>query len=125
MLNNFALFINIFASIATTIYITMLVKGEVMELNKNIYELRKKKGFSQEQLAENLNVSRQTISNWKLGETFPNPKQLLLLSKALEVSTDNLLGNDIAFKDNSKKPIYLGSIFVCGSLTGIWAFTAN
>ena len=80
-----------------------------MELSKNIYNLRKKNGFSQEYLAEKLNVSRQTISNWELGETALNPEQLLLLSKALEVSTDNLLGNDMTFKDNNKKPFYLGS----------------
>ena len=73
----------------------MLVKGDFMELSKNIYNLRKKNVFSQEYLAEKLNVSRQTISNWELGETSPNPEQLLLLSKTLEVSTDNLLGNDI------------------------------
>ena len=96
-----------------------------MELSKNIYNLRKKNVFSQEYLAEKLNVSRQTISNWELGETSPNPEQLLLLSKTLEVSTDNLLGNDITFRDNSKKPIYLGLMLVCGSLAGIWAFTAN
>lgn len=96
-----------------------------MELSKNIYNLRKKNGFSQEYLAEKLNVSRQTISNWELGETSPNPEQLLLLSKTLEVSTDNLLDNDITFRDNNKKPIYLGSMLVCDSLAGIWAFTAN
>mgnify|MGYP004500911777 FL=1 len=106
MLNNFATFINIFASNANTIYITMLVKGDFMELSKNIYNLRKKKGFSQEYLAEKLNVSRQTISNWELGETTPNPEQLLLLSKTLEVSTDNLLDNDTIFKSSNKKPIY-------------------
>lgn len=125
MLNSFAHFIKLFASNTNLIYITMLVKGVIMELSKNIYNLRKKNGFSQEYLAEKLNVSRQTISNWELGETSPNPEQLLLLSKTLEVSTDNLLGNDITFRDNSKKSIYLGSMLVCGSLAGIWAFTAN
>lgn len=59
-----------------------------MELNKNIYNLRKEKGFSQEYMAEQINVSRQTISNWELGETSPNPEQLLLLSKVLETSVE-------------------------------------
>lgn len=76
-----------------------------MELNKNIYNLRKEKGFSQEYMAEQINVSRQTISNWELGETSPNPEQLLLLSKVLETSVDNLLGNDMIFKDKMKKTI--------------------
>ena len=98
-----------------------------MELNKNIYNLRKAKGFSQEYMAEQINVSRQTISNWELGETSPNPEQLLLLSKILETSVDNLLGNKTMFKDNTDKYnyIYIGSTMICGSIAGIWAFTAN
>ena len=66
-----------------------------MGLNKNIYNLRKERGFSQEYMAEKINVSRQAISNWELGETSPNPEQLKLLSKALNVSVDELLNNDI------------------------------
>ena len=61
-----------------------------MELGKNINALRKEKGFSQENLAEKVNVTRQTISNWELGETSPNPEQLILLSKALDKSIDEL-----------------------------------
>lgn len=38
-----------------------------MELGKNISTLRKEKGLSQEKLAEKVNVTRQTISNWELG----------------------------------------------------------
>ncbi len=65
-----------------------------MELGKNIYALRKEKGFSQEKLAEKVNVTRQTISNWESGETSPNPEQLILLSGALNKSIDELVGND-------------------------------
>ena len=49
-----------------------------MQLGNNIQTLRKKKGLSQEKLAEKINVTRQTISNWELGETAPNPEQLML-----------------------------------------------
>ena len=70
-----------------------------MKLNKNILSLRKKNNFSQEQLAEKIDVSRQTISNWELGETSPNPEQLLALSKTLKVSVDELLGNDTKYKN--------------------------
>ena len=66
-----------------------------MKLGKKILELRKKKGLSQEQLGEKVNVTRQTISNWELQETAPNPDQLKLLSKALNISIDELLDNDI------------------------------
>ena len=64
-----------------------------MQLGNNIYILRKEKGLSQEKLAEKINVTRQTISNWELGETSPNPEQLILLSKALKRSIDELVGN--------------------------------
>ena len=64
-------------------------------LGENILKLRKKSGLSQEQLGEKVNVTRQTISNWELNETAPNPEQLKLLSKALNVSIDELLDNDI------------------------------
>ncbi len=64
-------------------------------LGDKISKLRKKQGLSQEQLGEQVNVTRQTISNWELNETTPNPKQLKLLSKALNVSIDELLDNEI------------------------------
>lgn len=63
-------------------------------LGEKIFDLRKKRGLSQEQLGEKINVTRQTISNWELGETSPNPEQLKLLSKVLNVSIDELLDND-------------------------------
>ena len=66
-----------------------------MALGQNILELRKKQGLSQEQLGEKIDVTRQTISNWELGETQPNPEQLKLLSKTLNISIDELLDNDL------------------------------
>ena len=66
-----------------------------MTLGQKILDLRKKSGLSQEELGEEVNVTRQTISNWELDETTPNPNQLKLLSKALNVSVDELIGNDI------------------------------
>ena len=62
------------------------------------------------------NVTRQTIFNWELDETAPNPEQLKLLSKALQVSIDILVDNDIV-ANNSNKTIYniakfIGIIFL-------------
>ena len=65
-----------------------------MELGKQIYELRKKANLSQEQLAEKVGVSRQTISKWELGETAPDIKQAQVLSQVFGVSLDELTGND-------------------------------
>lgn len=66
-----------------------------MSLGDKILELRKKSGLSQEQLGEKVNVTRQTISNWELGETAPNPEQLKLISSTLNISIDELLDNNI------------------------------
>lgn len=66
-----------------------------MSLGNKILELRKKNGFSQEQLGEKVDVTRQTISNWELGETTPNPEQLKRLSHVLNISIDELLDNNV------------------------------
>lgn len=72
------------------------MKGVIqMKLGEKVLKLRKKINISQEQLGEQVGVTRQTISNWELGETSPNPEQLKLLSKALNISIDDLLENDI------------------------------
>jgi transcriptional regulator with XRE-family HTH domain len=71
------------------------VVGDNMSLGEKILKLRKKKGLSQEELGDKIKVTRQTISNWELNETSPNPSQLKLLSRELGVSIDELLDNDI------------------------------
>lgn len=76
-----------------------------MQLGKNIYKLRKEKGLSQEKLAEKINVTRQTMSNWELGETSPNPEQLILLSRALNKSIDELVGNEFELQTSKEKRI--------------------
>lgn len=66
-----------------------------MNLGNNIFKLRKKLQLSQEKLGEIVGVTRQTISNWELNETIPDAKQLIALSKALQISIDVLVDNDI------------------------------
>ena len=66
-----------------------------MSLGEKILKCRKQKGLSQEELGDRIKVTRQTISNWELNETSPNPAQLKLLSKELNVSIDELLDNNI------------------------------
>ena len=66
-----------------------------MDLGKKILELRKKENFSQEQLAEKMNVTRQTISKWELNETTPDIKQAKELSRLFKVSLDELTDNDM------------------------------
>ena len=64
-----------------------------METKDIIFELRSKKGLSQEQLAEKVFVTRQAVSRWEKGETTPNTETLKLLSKIFDVSINTLLGS--------------------------------
>ena len=66
-----------------------------MEIGNKLQSLRKNAGYSQEELAEKIDVSRQTISKWELGETSPDLKDAKKLSKIFNVSLDELSGNDI------------------------------
>jgi len=66
-----------------------------MSLGNKILELRKNQKLSQEQLAEKINVTRQTISNWELNETTPDLNQAKELSKVFNVSLDELTDNDV------------------------------
>lgn len=58
-----------------------------------IYELRTKRGLSQDELAEKVFVTRQAVSRWETGETVPNTETLKLLSKLFDVSINTLLGS--------------------------------
>ena len=62
-----------------------------MAFNNKLYELRKQKGFSQEELANRLNVSRQTVSKWEVGESTPDMEKLAAISMLFEVSLDELV----------------------------------
>ena len=62
-----------------------------MDFNNKLYELRKQKGFSQEELANRLNVSRQTISKWEVGESTPDMENLVAISELFEISLDELV----------------------------------
>ncbi len=63
-------------------------------IGDKILELRKKNDLSQEKLAEKINVTRQTISNWELGETSPDLKQASELAKVFNVTLDELVGTN-------------------------------
>ena len=64
-------------------------------LNENIKELRKSKGLSQQDLADKLNVVRQTISKWEQGLSVPDSDLLIALSEALETPVSTLLGETV------------------------------
>lgn len=72
----------------------------MMTINEKLVQLRKSKGWSQEDLAEKLNVSRQAISRWENGTALPDAENLLQLSHLYDVSSDYLLNDDYEGDDD-------------------------
>lgn len=62
-----------------------------MKFNERLLKLRKENALSQEELGEKLNVTRQTVSKWELGETTPEMEKLIEMAKLFNVSTDELI----------------------------------
>ena len=108
-----------------------------MKLSEKIIMLRKQKGLSQEELAECLNVSRQTISRWELDTALPDATNLVQLSKLFEVSTDYLL-NESYYSDQDIPAVkhhkdflmvfalqimcFVFHLITCVFLSGLWIF---
>ena len=71
-----------------------------MILAEKITQLRKKNGWSQEELAEQLNVSRQSVSKWESAQSIPDLNKILAMSELFGVSTDYLLKDEISETPN-------------------------
>lgn len=70
-----------------------------MTLGNNLFKARKKKGLSQEEVAEKLGVSRQTVSKWETDETVPDILQSKKFSTLYGLSLDELIEFDIGIKE--------------------------
>lgn len=82
---------------------------EVMKLAEKIILLRKQKGWSQEELAAQMDVSRQSVSKWESGLSTPDIDKIILLSQIFETTTDYLLkeeteGNGEQFLEKEELP---------------------
>jgi len=120
--------------------------GTLMTFGETLASLRKTKSLSQEQLAEKLNLTRQTISKWELNQSTPDIDYLVQLSDFFDVSTDYLIkgeqANNILNSDNTnfesgitthietksssvniyKWCVFFGGVLMIASLIGIGAF---
>lgn len=76
-------------------------------LGENIKSLRKQKGYSQEMVAEKLNIVRQTISKWEKGYSVPDAEMLERIAELFEVSVGDLLGKGVPEQQN---PPELGEV---------------
>ena len=74
-----------------------------MILADKIMDLRKKNGWSQEELAEKLNVSRQAVSKWEGAQSIPDMGRIIQLSELFGVSTDYLLKDELEQTDESQE----------------------
>lgn len=66
-----------------------------MNIGEKLLNLRKKAGLSQESVADKLNVTRQTVSNWELNQTKPDLEQAASICKLYNISLDELINNDV------------------------------
>ena len=90
-----------------------------MSLGEKISKMRKKKGISQEKLAEMLGISRQAVTKWESGKGNPDTENLLRLSEIFGVSLDELCGKEA---EKPKAKIHPGGHLLC--LVSILVVTA-
>jgi len=105
-----------------------------MTLGEKILLLRKQNSLTQEQLAERLAITRQTVSKWELGESEPDIAYLMQLSEIFQVTTDYLLKDvpntsptsDLRGKKESsqqgKAKLWIGGLFTIIGVVGVLTF---
>ncbi|MBO5352493.1 MAG: helix-turn-helix transcriptional regulator [Lachnospiraceae bacterium] len=79
-----------------------------MKFEEKLVRLRKARGFSQEELAEKLEVSRQAVSRWELGSTLPDIPNLVQLCELFGVTTDYLVREEGISDSSNQKESGLG-----------------
>ncbi|MDE5631127.1 MAG: helix-turn-helix domain-containing protein, partial [Bacilli bacterium] len=70
-----------------------------MEFGEKLQNLRKASNLNQEQLADMLNVSRQSVSKWESGATYPEMDKLIAMAKIFNCSIDDLVNNEVKGKE--------------------------
>lgn len=101
-----------------------------MNIGEKINNLRKKNNLSQDQFANMFHVTRQTISNWENGKSYPDLEMILKISEAFQISVDELLKNDMVVVkkiDSEKKKknglfIVIGILIFVTVISGIWLY---
>jgi transcriptional regulator with XRE-family HTH domain len=84
----------------------------LMILAEKIIRLRKKMGWSQEELAEKMNISRQSVSKWESTNSIPDLNKIILLGEIFDVSTDYLLKDDVEVYEPLNESVEPGTIKV-------------
>lgn len=84
-----------------------------MKFNEKLLKLRKEKGLSQEELGMEMQVSRQTVSKWEAGQSYPDFTRLVILSDFFDMTLDELVKDiDVQeVRENSLTNEKIGSIY--------------
>ena len=96
-----------------------------MKLSEKLYQLRRQAGLSQEQTAERLGVSRQSVSKWESGQSVPEADKLAAISRLYGVTTDYLLLEDAPLQERSAPPhhsLLPGLILCLAGVAGLLVF---
>lgn len=83
-----------------------------MSLGKRIQQLRIDNGLTQEQLAEKLTVSRQSVSKWEMDQSLPEIDKVILMSRLFSVGTDEILLEEEDIKKLRPQELHLGSVYL-------------
>lgn len=83
-----------------------------MTIGEQIQTIRISKGMTQECLAELLDVSRQSISKWELGQSIPDVEKIIRMSELFQISTDTLLLRKEEDTLKKANPLHLGCIYL-------------
>lgn len=83
-----------------------------MSIGNRIQQLRINNGLTQEQLAERLGVSRQSISKWEMEQSLPEIDKVILMSKLFAVGTNEILLEEEDIKKLKPQELHLGSIYL-------------
>ena len=78
-----------------------------MTIGEQIQNLRVLNGLTQEALAEKLEVSRQSVSKWELGQAVPDVDKIIRMSELFNVSTDAILLRNTEDEQANKNPLHL------------------
>lgn len=99
-----------------------------MNIADRIQYLRKRKCYSQEELADRIGVSRQSVSKWESEQSIPDLENVIILSDVLETTTDYILKGIepvCATNEQAFKPIYISCAAIFAVIAGVWAFSVN
>ena len=87
-------------------------KRYIMSVGNRILQLRIDNGLTQEQLAEKLAVSRQSVSKWEMDQSLPEIDKVIQMSRLFSVGTDEILLEEVDIKKLRPQELHLGSVYL-------------